>query len=118
MHWKTWPRWVKDTCSVVGAMSALLIIYDVFLATKVIWWQVPLQIIAAFGAVGIWSYYSYRAQAKRQQAARKRELDQQKQAQKRADQQRLAAQRAAEMAQKNRQRNQQYRQGEGNPHDN
>lgn len=68
MHWKTWPHWLRDTCSVVGAMAILLIGYDLFLATKVVWWQVPLQIIVAFGAVGLWSYYSYRRQAKRRAA--------------------------------------------------
>lgn len=118
MHWKNWPRWLKDTCSVVGAMSALLIIYDAFFAAKVVWWQVPLQILAAFLAVGLWSYYSYRAQAKRQRAAQERALAEQKRAQELAEQQRLAAQRATEMARKNRQRNQQHRQAEGTSHDN
>lgn len=82
MKWRQIPRWLRDTCSVVGAMSVLLIIYDFWFAKHVNWAMVPLQIIVAFLAVGAWSYFSARSQAKRRVA------EQQKVA---AEQQRQAA---------------------------
>lgn len=119
MHWKTWPRWLRDTCSVVGAMSLLLIGYDLFVATKVVWWQVPLQILVAFIAVGLWSFYSYRSQAKRRAAEHQKALAAQQRAERLAEQQQAAAQQAAETQRRNRQRNQhqQQRSPERDQHD-
>ncbi|GEO68872.1 hypothetical protein [Levilactobacillus acidifarinae] len=108
MHWKTWPRWLRDTCSVVGAMSLVLIGYDLFFATKVVWWQVPLQILVAFIAVGLWSFYSYRSQAKRRAADQQKALAAQQRAERLAAQQQAAAKQAAATQRRNRQRNQQH----------
>lgn len=66
MKWKQIPRWLRDTISVVVAMSVLLVIYDAFFAKHVNWALVPLQIVVAFLAVGVWSFFSYRSQQKRQ----------------------------------------------------
>lgn len=106
MRFKSWPRWLRDTCSVLGAMSLVLIGYDLFVATHVVWWQVPLQIIVAFIAVGLWSRYSYQRQAAQQKKA---QLAQQQA--ELAAQQRLAGQQQARATrERNRQRNQQHRQ--------
>ncbi|WP_367296272.1 hypothetical protein [Levilactobacillus yonginensis] len=72
MKWRQIPRWLRDTCSVVGAMSVLLVIYDLWFAKHVNWLLVPLQIIVAFLAVGVWSYFSARSQARRQVAEQKK----------------------------------------------
>ena len=41
MKWKQIPRWLRDTISVVVAMSVLLVIYDAFFAKHVNWALVP-----------------------------------------------------------------------------
>jgi len=82
MKWQNLPRWARDTISVVGAMAVLLVIYDGFFAKNVNWVLVPIQIVVALLAVGVWSFFSYRSQQKRklaeeqkQAAAKKRAID-------------------------------------------
>lgn len=108
--WHNLPRWARDTVSVVGAMSVLLIIYDAFFAKNVNWVLVPIQIVVAFLAVGVWSYFSYRSQQKRKlaeqqkkEAAKQREVDRQKQ-------QAEAVKTAAATREKNLARNQAHQQ--------
>lgn len=110
MHWKNLPRWMRDTGSVVGAMSVLLILYDLMLAKNPNWVLVPFQIILALIAVGAWSYFSYRSQEKRKlQEQRKAEAAERRAAKKK----KLAeegAKQAAQTRARNVARNQQHQQ--------
>ena len=110
MQWHKLPRWLRDTLSVVGAMSVLLIVYNGFFDKHPNWALVPLQIVLALVAVGAWSYFSYRSQAKRKlaeqakaAAAKQRAVEQ--------EQQRIAAEKqAAATREKNLERNQAHQQ--------
>lgn len=106
MKAKKMPRWLRDTLSVVGAMSVLLIAYNLVIAKHPDWEIVPVQIVLAIIAVGAWSFLSYRSRDRRQLAAKQAaEL-----AQRRAEEQQRAAVREADNAVVRRQRNQQHRQ--------
>lgn len=106
MKAKKMPRWLRDTLSVVGAMSVLLIAYNLFVAKHADWSLVPVQIVLALLAVGVWSFMSYRSREKRQIAAQK----QAEAAERRAEEQRQAALREVGHAKARRQRNQQHQQ--------
>ncbi|MCT4490442.1 hypothetical protein EFS30_07495 [Levilactobacillus parabrevis] len=106
MKAKKMPRWLRDTLSVVGAMSVLLIAYNLVVAKHPDWGIVPVQIVLALIAVGAWSFLSYRSRAKRQLVAKQAA----EAAQRRAEEQRQAAAREANNAVVRRQRNQQHRQ--------
>jgi len=108
--WNKLPRWVRDTLSVVAAMSFLLVLYDWLLAKHVNWALVPLQIIVALIAVGAWSYLSYRSQAKRKLADQKKADDAKKRAAAKAKREAVGAQQAAETRERNVSRNQQHQQ--------
>ena len=110
MKWKQIPRWLRDTISVVVAMSVLLVIYDAFFAKHVNWALVPLQIVVAFLAVGVWSFFSYRSQQKRQLAEAQKKAAAEKRQQQRQEQQALAAKEAAVGRQRNLARNQAHQQ--------
>ncbi|KRL46854.1 hypothetical protein FD37_GL000331 [Levilactobacillus spicheri DSM 15429] len=101
---------MRDTGSVVGAMSVLLILYDLMLAKDPNWVLVPFQIILALIAVGAWSYFSYRSQEKRKlQEQRKAEAAERRAAKKK----KLAeegAKQAAQTRARNVARNQQHQQ--------
>jgi len=106
MKAKKMPRWLRDTLSVVGAMSVLLIAYNLFVVKQPDWGIVPVQIALALVAVGAWSFLSYRSRAKRQVAAKQAA----EAAQRRAEEQQQAAAREADHAVVRRQKNQQHRQ--------
>ncbi|WP_304125609.1 hypothetical protein [Levilactobacillus namurensis] len=110
MQWKKLPRWMRDTVSVVGAMSILLIMYDWLLAKNVNWALVPLQIILALLAVGAWSYFSYRSQAKRKAADAKKKADAAARVQRRKQRAAEGAKQAAVTHERNANRNQQHQQ--------
>ncbi|MFC6274421.1 hypothetical protein ACFQET_02705 [Levilactobacillus tangyuanensis] len=106
MKWRRLPRWFRDTIAVVGAMSVLLIIYDAMFAKHVDWRLVPLQILLALVAVSLWSYFSYRSQAKRKAEEAKQAAEKRARAKAREKRAALAAKEAAQVSERNRSRNQ------------
>lgn len=106
MKVKKMPRWLRDTLSVVGAMSILLIAYNLFMVKHPDWTLVPVQIVLALLAVGVWSFLSDRSRRRRQLAAQKQAAV----AKRRAEEQKQAALEEVVNAQKRRQRNQQHQQ--------
>ncbi|KRN03394.1 hypothetical protein FD13_GL000182 [Levilactobacillus senmaizukei DSM 21775 = NBRC 103853] len=106
MKWRRLPRWFRDTIAVVGTMSVLLIIYDVMFAKQVDWRLVPLQTLLALVAVGFWSFFSYRSQAKRQAEAAKQAAEKRARAKARKERAAIAAKEAAKVSAHNRSRNQ------------
>jgi len=110
MKWQNLPRWIRDTLSVVGAMAVLLIIYDAFFAKNVNWVLVPIQIVVALLAVGVWSYFSYRSQQKRKLAEEQKQAAAKQRAINRKKRQVEAAKTAAETREKNLARNQAHQQ--------
>lgn len=110
MQWKKLPRWMRDTLSVVGAMSVLLIAYELFFTQHPNWVLVPFQIILALIAVGAWSYFSYRSQEKRKAADRRKAEAAQRRAEKKQAQAIAGAKQAAATRERNVARNQQHQQ--------
>lgn len=106
MKVKKIPRWLRDTLSVVGVMSILLIAYNLFMVKHPDWTLVPVQIVLALLAVGVWRFLSERSQRRRQLAAEKQAAV----AKQRAEEERQAALQAVTDAQKRRQRNQRHQQ--------
>lgn len=106
MKVKKMPRWLRDTLSVVGIMSVLLIAYNLFVAKHADWSLVPVQIVLALLAVGVWSFLSYRSRERRQVAAQKQAAA----AKRQAEAQKQAAIEEVANAQKRRQRNQHHQQ--------
>lgn len=110
MKWQNLPRWIRDTLSVVGAMAVLLVIYDAFFAKDVNWVLVPIQIVVALLAVGVWSYFSYRSQQKRRVAEAEKKAAAKQRAVAREQQKAAAAKTAAATRKKNLARNQAHQQ--------
>lgn len=110
MKWQNLPRWARDTISVVGAMAVLLVIYDAFFAKHVNWVLVPIQIVVALLAVGVWSYFSYRSQQKRKLAEQQKAEAAKQRQQKREAQKVAGAKMAAATREKNLARNQAHQQ--------
>lgn len=108
--WNKLPRWIRDTLSVVGAMSVLLIAYELFMTQKPNWPLVPLQIILALLAVGAWSYFSYRSQEKRKIADQKKAEKAARRKREREERQAAGAKQAAITRERNVSRNQQHQQ--------
>lgn len=102
MKSKKIPHWLRETLSVVGAMSVLLIAYNLVVAAHADWTLVPIQIVVALVAVGAWRFLSERSQ-KRQRTAAQKQAEAAKQ---RAEARRQAERQAASQAKVRRQRNQ------------